>query len=326
MEITVGGYKKYLKYQIKYSDIRHILQKNNYKKINFFIDLQGICKGLYNKDNIFFELNYYINNNEPSFLLLKELGEFYNLKLLQYFKEYDPFIITFYDLGKNDQNVSINSNYKLGRSSIKNIITDDKELQLYYTIKDAYFDEIEKKFTIDNFGKVYYLRDYESDLIPYYCIINDLFDSNQPDILNVILALDKDLLQCCQFNNTIQCATRFMPSKAGTSKGIDFGIYDRYNAVSYIYKKFKPGQLFAEHIPMILAIMGDKADNIPGIKGVGPAKAISLIQNFKLPYRIPQLKQEYNKLPTIIRNNFDLIINNLKLISFEEQLARTKIF
>ena len=317
---------KYLKYQIKYSDIYNILEYYKYKKVNFFIDLQGVCKGLYNNDNIFFEINYYIENNKPSFQLVEELKNFYNNNLYKMFKKYDPFIVTFYDDGNNSQNMAINSNYKGGRTSIKNIINDDHLVQLHYEIKKSNFELIKEKLNIPNYGQVYYLKEYESDLIPYYCITNDLFDSNQKEVLNVILALDKDLLQCCEYENTIQCATKFLPSKSGTSKAINFGLYNKSNAISYLHDKFKPGILTAGFIPMLLSIMGDKADNLPGIKGIGAVKAIDIIQNYNIPMRIQQLEQNLNSMPEIIKDNFKLIKNNYKIISFEEQLSRLKTF
>ncbi|MCD6435965.1 MAG: hypothetical protein J7L15_06210, partial [Clostridiales bacterium] len=94
-------------------------------------------------------------------------------------------------------------------------------------------------------------------------------------------------------------------------------------AIQYIYKNFKIGQLTAKYIPLILAIMGDKADGIPGIKGIGAAKAIKLIQNYNLPNELSEL-QQYDNLPNEITDNLKLIIQNYQLTSFEEQLSRSK--
>ena len=318
-------YNKYIKYQLSYSLIRQVLKNMNKKKIIFYIDLQGICKGLYNKNNIFYELKHYIEHKQPSNTMVQEYKSFLN-KLYSEFKQYSPFMVTFLDDGKNQQNIAINPNYKGGRSSVSSIVHDDSELQLYYQIKKLYFIKIEKQFTKERFGHVYHLKQYESDLIPYYCIDNDLFNSNDKDTLNVILSSDKDLLQCCSFRNTIQCVNRFFPSKTG-NKRLGVNVYDDRNAISYIHPKFKIGSLTAKYIPMILAISGDKADNITGVKGYGPSKTISLIDNFDLPHSLAGLNklQFQKKLPSIISNNFDKIVQNFKMISFKEQLKRTNI-
>lgn len=315
---------KYIKYQIPYHLIFEIMRKTNKRFIRFFVDFQGISKGLYNRNNVFYELKYYIDNRCPSETLIEEYRGFLN-NLYKRFREFNPFFITFYDDGRNEQNLILDSGYKSGRSSIPDLLQDDKELQLYYHIKSLYFTKIENRFTKNRVGKVFYLKEYESDLIPFYCISNNLFESGEKYVLNVILSLDKDLLQCCMFRNTIQCTNRFFPSKTG-SKRLAIELFDDRTAISYIYSKFKPGRLTAKYIPLILAIAGDKADKIEGIKGYGPAKAISLIENLNVPCTIWELQKYHHegKLPQIISNNLTMVIKNLKMILFEEQIKRIK--
>lgn len=314
---------KYLRYRINYNSIFDILNRHGKQKINFFIDLLNICKGLYNKDNIFGEINYYIQHRRPSDTLTMELGDFLNNLYFTY-QNFDPFFIIFYDRGYNKQNLSISTGYKQGRSSVSTILEDD-QLEMHRLIKHHYFAEVEAKFNVPDRGKVYYLKDYESDLIPYYCLTNNLYDSVDANVLNVILSVDKDLLQCCQFTNTVMCATRFLPGQIG-NKQIHFGMYDNINAIEYIYKNFKRGILTAKHVSIILSIMGDKADNIPGLKGFGPAKAVKYVQNYNIPTSIPELKMNIHTFPDVIQNNINHIIQNMKLIDFGEQLKRTKIF
>lgn len=316
---------KYIRYQVPYRDIFEILRKLNKRSIRFFIDFQSISKGLYNRNNVFYELKYYIDNRKPSETLIEEYRGFLN-NLYVKFRQFNPFFITFYDDGRNSQNLILDSGYKSGRSSIPDLLHDDKELQLYYHIKSLYFTKIKNRFTKGRVGKVFYLKEYESDLIPYYCISNNLFESQENYVLNVILSTDKDLLQCCTFRNTIQCTNRFFSSKTGSQK-LSIDLFDDCNAISYIYSRFKPGRLTSKHIPMILAIAGDKADKIDGIKGYGPAKAISLIENLKLPYTISELQRNHHQgnLPQVISNNLPIIIKNLKMILFEEQIKRIKL-
>ena len=311
----------YVKSVIPYSIIYKILNKQRKQKIIFHIDLQSVCKGFYNKNNIFTEINHYLETGKPSDILIDEYKNYLN-NLFVKFKQYKPYFITFYDLGKNKQNTAISAKYKQGRSSLSDIIEKDEELLLYKQIKKRYFEEIKKKFTINGVGKVYYLKDFESDLIPYYVISKNLFESDERHTLNVIISNDKDLLQCCN-NNTIMVTNTYKPNDVPRLK-IECWDYD--NAVTYIYRKFKQGgSITAKHIPLILALAGDKADNIPGIKGIGPVKAISLIDNFDIPFDPLEIKNKIKDMPLIIQENIDLITTNIQLISFEEQLKRTVI-
>ena len=307
----------YLKYQLKYQLIFDVLKQTKKKKINFFIDLQNISRGLYNKDVIFMEINRYVTDNKISDIYIEELKEFLN-NLYSRFKQYDPFFILSLDDGVCSQNTAVQSNYKHGRNN-KNIIVEDDEIEVFRKIKTYYFNEIEKQFNKKDLSKVYYLKEYESDFIPYYCITENLFDSKENDVLNVILSVDKDLLQCCEFNNTIQCATTFHGSQRG-QKQIKFGVYNNVNAIEYIYSKFKQGILTAKYIPLILSITGDKADNVMGIQGIGPAKACKLITNERLPYEL--IKKDLRTYPKIIQDNFEKIQSNYQVISFKKQIER----
>lgn len=316
-------HNRYMKYAVPYTEIYDILKRTNKRRIRFFIDLQSIAKGLYNQNNIFHEIQHYITHREPSDTLVTEYRNFLNTLYMR-FKQYSPYMVTFYDDGKNSQNTLISSGYKGGRTQLSSIITDDGEREVYYQIKQLYFTKIEHRCSVDGFGKVYYLKDYESDFIPYYCIVNNLYDTQADDVLNVIFAADKDLLQCCIFNNTIQITNRFLPSQIG-DKRLNIEVWNDKNAITYIYRNFKQGVLTSKYIPLILAIAGDKADNIPGIKGVGPKKAIDYIQNYNMPCKTWELQRDKDKLPGVIQKNFDLVIRNLKMIDFEEQLKRTSV-
>jgi hypothetical protein len=313
----------YIKSSIIYGPVYDILNKSNKKNIIFYIDLQSISKGLYNKNNIFNEINYYLQNQKPSDQLIDEYRSFLN-NLYQRFKQWNPIFITFYDDGHNSQNLSIQNTYKQGRSSLSDIINKDEELYLFKQIKKRYFEVITEKCTVKNRGIVYYLKEFESDLIPHYIISNNYYNSQSEDCLNIIISNDKDLLQTCQFLNTIQFTNRFLPSQIG-SKKLKMEYWDDSNAIGYIYNKFKRGMLTSKYIVLILALAGDKADGINGIKNVGPKKAIDLILNYEIPIDPLILKNEIERMPVIIKDNINLIVDNIRMISFEEQIKRINL-
>lgn len=323
---------KYIKYSFPYSYITKILENNDkVEKLIFYIDLQSLAKGFYNKDNIYFEINYYLENRKPSTFLIDELRDFLNKIYKKFKNEYgkDVHFVIFYDVGKNQQNLSIDSNYKSGRSSIDNIVQNQQELQLYYDIKNNYFDVIERYFDKKQIkGKiisdVFYLKNYESDLIPYFYIKNGYRGSLNATTMNFILSNDKDLLQCCHLSNTYQITNNFKPSQK-FGKQLEVKIWNDKNAIAYIDEKFQEGILTSKFIPLILSIAGDKSDGIDGLKGYGIRKTISFIQNLNLPPTMNEIKNMGSNLPKLINDNLELIDHNYQLISFEEQIKRTKV-
>lgn len=308
----------YIKYAVPISKIKELVT-SQIKRIVFFIDFQSICKGFYNRNNIFFEINHYIENKKPSEKLVQEYSDFLNY-LYKVFKNLDQYYITFYDDGVNAQNKFTDVSYKSNRVPMSDIITDDKELMVYYEIKKYYFKMIEQKMNKHKLSKVFYLHEYESDMVPFFILKNNYFGTNKDDTLCIILSGDKDLLQCCQFINTYQCTNRYFKS----TKKFEITLYDDKNAIEYIHDNFKPGILTSKYIPLILSIAGDKADKIDGIRGLGYVKTINLIQNCGLPATPWEIRQSKTYIPEVITQNINLIEKNFKLIDFNSQLIRSQ--
>lgn len=306
---------KYLKYRIPYSEINNQLKISNYKQVIFFIDLNSIARGFYNRDVIRTEFGYYLEDKRLPFLLIDELKEFLNNLYFAY-KQYKPTFCIFYDDGVGLQNTNVSNKYKTNRTNqSKSYIENDDERELYYHIKKYYFEEIYQQFNKPGLSKVIYLKDYESDFIPYYFIKKYEF-CNNPKTMNIILSVDKDLLQCCEFSNTFQAISVYIK----TQSKIESVLYNDLNAVCFLSKRFKPdGMVTSKYVPLLLAIAGDKSDNIIGIKkGLGFVKAIEMIQDYGLP---ADFNSSY-KLPMIIQNEKLKLQTNLSLTSFERQISR----
>ena len=305
----------YLKYRIPYDLINQKIKEGGYLYLIIQVDLYAIARGFYNRDVILSELNNYIENKQLPTLLITELKEFLN-KLYNGYKRFNPKFIIFYDVGYHKQNISVSSSYKSNRTnSSKTYFQTDEEKELFYKIKNYYFEEIYKKFNISNLCKVIFLEDYESDFVPYW-FIKKYEVARLDKTLNIILSVDKDLLQCCQFKNTFQAISVYIKSE----RRIESMLYDDQNAVSFILKSFKPdGIITSKYIPLLLAIAGDKNDGIPGIKkGLGIANAIKLIKLYNLP-------SDFNStmnLPNDIKDYRVKLQTNLDLISFERQISR----
>jgi len=115
--------------------------------------------------------------------------------------------------------------------------------------------------------------------------------------LTTIVSSDKDILQLVDDRTQV-----FNPYK---DEGV---VYDQ----QMVLERFGVG---AEYITDIIALMGDTADNIPGVHGIGEKTAVSLVKSFgsieELLKNIDSLKQE--KLRQTIKDNADLIRLNKEL-------------
>lgn len=304
----------YLKFQIPYTIIREYLQVGNYKNIIFHVDLPSISRGFYNKNVVDLELEQRIANPEklPT-LFFTEAKEFFK-RLYTQFGQYNPRFLIFYDNGECAQNKSIFNGYKDRSSSIDQLMLDDNRAELFKQIKSYYYAEFVNRFTIPNVSKVIFMKKYEADFTPWIMLVNNLWNCSSADTLNVILSVDKDLLQCCQFRNVIQVFTLYSVK----SSKLMFNVYNDETAIEQIYAKFQRGILTSKYIPLMLALGGDKADEIPGINRVGGANAYKLIINHNLPHQITK----NTPLPKELEPHRDLILRNYRLISFEEQLSR----
>lgn len=303
----------YLKYRIPYNLINEALK--NYKNLVIFLDLNSIARGFYNRDVILSELNNYVESKQLPTLLIKELKEFLN-NLHSSYKRFNPKFCIFYDLGFNEQNKSVSNSYKINRTNeTKTYLIDDEERALYYQIKQYYFEEINKQFNIKGLCKVVYLNEYESDFVPFY-FINKYDFTKDPNTMNLILSVDKDLLQCCQLPNTFQAISVYLKSEGR----IDSVLYNDVNAVKYLSKTFQPDNVItSKYIPLILALAGDKSDGIDGIKkGLGVVSVIKMIKLYNLPF-------DFNTTQTLPNDISPYKLNiqtNLSLTSFERQISR----
>jgi 5'-3' exonuclease len=308
-----SDYFKYrIPYDLIYSKLNSLGPAGSVKQLNFFIDLPAIARGLFSRTTQYKEINSYLETRQMPTVMIDELRVFLNT-IYKNFKNYNPKFILFFDNGKDLQTKSIDSDYKSDRSSQYNKILEDEEREIHRAIKNYYFDTIEKVMPRTGLCSVVYDRQYEMDCLPHYCISKGHCNSTHPNTVNLILTSDKDLLQTCKFKNT------FVLTSIYVNKQIKMNLWDNDNCIEYIYPKFLRGILKAEHLPLLLAIAGDKADNIQNIeKGFGIAKAVELVSN----NNIPGVFTEAYSLPIKLEPYKKKIINNLKLTHFDLQIQR----
>jgi len=293
----------YIRYPVVYNQIYDVLKKHNAKYVTFFIDLQSIARGLFNKKTVELEIARYAENKYLNTLPNELLNFIENLK--EKFKKYDLFFVIFYDDGLNEIHRSILKEYKANRTYS---FQDSVYEEIYKKLKKCYFLKIYEFNKFDDISVVY-LNKYENDFIPYFVIDNNLLDTKSEENVNIILSVDKDLLQTLSFPNTYQFISSYKQGK------YLLNLYSDKNAVKYLYEK--ENDLTSKYIPLILSIAGDKSDNIKGIKGIGYAKAIKLIKKYDIK---PDLSNIDKIDCQIIKDNLKLIKTNYKLISFKEYI------
>jgi len=313
----LSNWNKYLKYQIKYSDIYAVLSKG-YTDLIIYIDIAGISKGFYSTATINFEVTNYLENpNSLPTTFLVELQGYLKL-LYTKFQQYNPKFVLFYDQGVCKQNADIDPSYKAdrrGSEAHKKYLVESETLRVFKLLKSYYYDEISNKFNINGYCYAIDLEEYESDLIPHYVRNKGLLKSDRDTTLNLILALDKDLIQTCTYDNVRMAASIYHKAK----RKLDMQLLDREMGLVYLYPKFLRGILDAGHLPIILSLMGDKADNIKGLPQCGPARAIKLATtHFSNTYEF----NEQTVFPSALISHKKMLINNFKLTSFNEQIKR----
>jgi DNA polymerase-1 len=122
--------------------------------------------------------------------------------------------------------------------------------------------------------------------------------SKEKELSVTIVSSDKDILQLVDDKTVV-----FSPYK---DEGV---IYDQKKVIERY-------GVSPERMPDIIALMGDQADNIPGITGIGEKTATELIKNFgsldNLLKNIDKIKQD--KLKKIIPESIDKINLNKELV------------
>ena len=129
--------------------------------------------------------------------------------------------------------------------------------------------------------------------------------AKEEGISTTIVSSDKDILQLVDEDITV-----FSPYK---DEGI---LYDEKK----VSERFGIG---SERIPDIIALMGDDADNIPGVPGIGEKTAAALIKEFgsieKLLMNIDKIKSE--KIKTAIEGNIETIKLNKELAVLDNKIG-----
>ena len=153
--------------------------------------------------------------------------------------------------------------------------------------EDFYTKLNEVKFNLSKFGfKCMNSKTLEADDLA------NLLVTNIPEMNFVILSNDKDLLQLEKENVKIYNYVGRKELEFEEKSIISFGVKT------------------VEQFKLYLALKGDSSDNIPGIKGIGDKKALTIVNQFS-----------YEEILEKIKDNNEMVENiklNMKLVSLYE--------
>jgi DNA polymerase-1 len=202
-------------------------------------------------------------------------------------RRYEPtHVLVAFDKGRSSKRLAIDSEYKANRNKNKEKKSTD----------DSFFEEfrpqMELTFELCKRIGIPFLRlqDVEADDIIAKAVreFRDVFDEI------VIVSADHDIRQLIRHNVKV-----VKPSLG--QKGIDEEV-------------FGPEQIMEEwgvtpwRLPEIWALMGDKGDNIEGIRGIGPKKATKLIADYGSLEKAIEENELVAENEEIVRKAYSLII------------------
>ena len=214
------------------------------------------------------------------------------LKLL---KEANPkYIVSVFDTGKKNFRHDLYSEYKANRAKCP----DELALQM------PFFRDFVKALGV----KVIAKEGFEAD-----DVIATITDKAKEFQMGVeIVTADKDLMQLVESN-----------------VGIWDTMKDKHYDREAVKEKFG---VYPENVLNYLALVGDTSDNVPGVKGLGPKTAVTLLENYDsieaLYENLEEIANNKNirgakSLADNLKNNKEILFLSKKLVELEHKVDIT---
>ena len=316
--------------------IDSIISKNGFKQLCVFVDLKNILTSIF-IEQVCDEIMCVSNNQRKLDSSIFQSILAYSA----YWKEFGfrrglPIKIIFCtDIGISSYHLAIDKDYK--ESRVITTSTSPVQSEFMKEIRDKNFLLVEN--ICNRLSDIYFfcLKFLESDFLPYYIITRKL--NHLDNTLFIVCSNDKDLLQTVIKPNIIM-----INKKRGIRNLVDqetalvnYLQLNRMSSKTSIKLSGAVSRLRAEHIPMLMAIVGDPGDDVKGVNGIGPIKAAEFFGEtiigdligdydslnnrvdsggkFFLEDRIgiSQIPKKWQKI--FLENN--LVTNSYKLVSFE---------
>lgn len=312
-----------LSYYPTYAILDEILSKNNYNSMTIYIDLKNNLQSVYMEHAIVNILEQSKKAKKVDTSIFSSLVSFLTFHKIYGLKRgVDIDFVVFFESGHSIYHKNISKKYKISRRIDDLYGLDRKDKDLFFQILHANFQLIEKAFNRMPKTKVVRLNKLEADFIPYYLLSRQIVEYTDSRA-HVIYSNDHDLWQCVTDHS-------FIFSKSGKHKKI----VKQGDVMSLMLKK--KNTIPDVYLPLAMAIIGDPGDDVEGVKGIGPARFISIFPELieltgnmsQIYEKVRKGKDLFDPVPTHFKNKYlkdvvesevnnKTISNNLKLVSFE---------
>ena len=205
--------------------------------------------------------------------------------LLRIIKITEPtHVLVVFDGEKDNERKELNSDYKSNRIDYSNVNDEDNPFSQISMIYDA-LEHLEiKHVETTEFEADDLISSYAMNFNSGYVIIS----SHDSDFFQIVS--DKISVMRYRGKNTISCDIHYIKERFGVTpdKFLDFK-----------------------------ALVGDKADNIKGIKGIGPKTAAKFINQFgSIENMLNCCTTDIRKMLKAVIDNDELVLQNKRLIGF----------
>lgn len=317
------------------TELMEKIQEYNPKNIHIYVDLKNVSTSLFIEsvaqeivDN---SLNNEIDTSIFQSILLysslwKGIGNNYNYNIKIFFCN---------DKGHSIYHQEIYKNYKRNRkiSALNSSIVFEDLNKIRRRNNEI------SRMVCNKIPNVYFfdLLNLEADFLPYYLITRKF---NNKDTFHIVCSSDKDMFQCLTQDNVcllykIKTVNRWLDKETVLKHYLQID-----NKSDNSKKKILDllNNITNEDIVLMMSIIGDAGDDVPGVKGLGPVKVLELFSDKDLVKkhigtfdevleRVLKKNSYFKNLDNIDENipkNWDIALKEnevitraFKLISFE---------
>lgn len=312
-------------YYPKYQYLDNLISLSKRKRMKLYIDVKGCATAVFQQWVVQTILAQSKGSSIVDTSLFNGILEFIAYHKLYSKKRNIPIEMYFFmETGNSSYHVGIYPDYKAHRKDVDFFGLGEVEREYYLSILRKNYVVAEK--VVNKIPDCYFIKlDYlEADFMPYYLMKYELDKNDVDSSINVIYSLDKDMYQCLDSANIYQFFRHY--------KNVKMLNQDNFMSSWFKLENYNVGNA-AEWFPMVLAILGDDCDGVPGIKGIGGVtfremfeelKTIcnysmtSVYDNIKLDKSIfnREVKTESKAIKKILDNEAS-IVRNLKLVSYK---------
>lgn len=314
-----------LSYYPTYALLDEVVSHGQYDTLNLYLDLKNNLQTLYMEHTIrnIVESTIMSGVNDSSVFssILSFLGfhRLYGRK-----RQIKINIYIFFETGASFYHTNIRKKYKISRRIDDLYGLEREKRELFFSVIQQNLILAERCCNKLPDIKLFRMNHLEADFIPYYLISRNMVDTSDKTA-HIVYSNDHDLLQCLTAGKNVFVFRKAMKTKVVVKAG------------DALYNSFKiKTKAEDEYLPLIMSVVGDVGDDVDGIKGIGPKRALDMLDSLiqmtggmdqlndnvmrKQPiFNIDGIKTPNKYLNKVVSEEQKnrLITDNLKLVSFE---------